>query len=975
MVLAKLKDPAKLLKAAPKIGGGWLDDVLDGAASVLNEYVAQPTIDNVNTAASIIDPLTTQIPYLKDINREFITQMPVVGPAVSTASGLSEIGRRLGIGTPDATSVRNLAADTLLPSTPLDIGLTLAPEAKPLAREGMARAAGSSIIDNLLGESRILAGPRANAGLARGAGYDPTQIARDVIKFGPEAGLTGPLPRPVAAPDAAPLRRPAKTAKEGFAGNIRLEKFPEETRPVIQQWATENAAEAEAARRGVIPDAEVQQKARELVENTGGNWAKVQASWQPGKAFNAEEIVALNGTLASKSEEVLKAAQAVQTDDSAMAQANLVRALTEQAEIQRVVTGAKAEAGRALRANRLMVQSLGSNAQADAIRQALDSAGMDYNKISEVAKAITSGELDTPAKLNNFIRNVDKPGFWDKLHWYWMNSILSGPITQARNIVSNAATTAYSPVQRLGAAAVEQPIAFVQRRPAQRYWQEAPASVAGILQGVPEGAKAAVTMLKTGVSPRAAMKLDQAARPAPIGGLAGKIIGVPTTMLSVADEFFSAINYRSVLNAEAVRAAKMEGLKGSALSDRITELVANPPDALMKKAVTGAEEAVFRGDPGEITKAIAYARRKIPGARFVMPFLNTPANLLKYGIKNSPLGLLDYGAWRKALAGNPEGADELAKAFIGSSVAAAISSGVASGVIDITAAAPVDAGERDRFYREGKLPFAIKLPGAGWVEYKQLPMFDTTLTLVASAVDGIRNGNNVGDIGSQAAANIATNLFDKSYMSGISDLLDAVQDPVRFAERYALRQVTGLIPFSGLQRQTAAAIDQTARAPEGLKETIMAGIPGLSDNVPARRDAFGETIDRGMPTPVRVSGGEQSAVDAELERLGVEVGFAGKSIAGRPLTREQQDIYQKVAGERTRAALETMFNDPRWANLSEGDKEKAVEKRIAQARDTVRDLVDRLVSAPQYKNLEPERQDSLLTELLQKIEAGWSPAR
>ena len=125
-----------------------------------------------------------------------------------------------------------------------------------------------------------------------------------------------------------------------------------------------------------------------------------------------------------------------------------------------------------------------------------------------------------------------------------------------------------------------------------------------------------------------------------------------------------------------------------------------------------------------------------------MPFLTTPANLLKYGIRNSPLGLLDVGAWRKAIKGNPEGVDELVPAFLGANVAAGLSALVATGAIDLTAAAPVDRAERDRFFREGKRPFSVLLPGIGWVEYKQIPALDTTFTLVAAVTDGIRRGEN-----------------------------------------------------------------------------------------------------------------------------------------------------------------------------------------------------------------------------------------
>lgn len=845
------------------------------------------------------------------------------------------------------------AAETFVPTTPLGVTLELLPGIGMVpGTASFIRKGGFGAADNFVDDA-VLAALPSNA--IKGSLQIPQYAdeAADLARRFPE--LAGQTPIPKRVPSSIADQMPFGIAPEGagidevaqavadttdeFAGNIRLSKFPEQTRPAIADWASKNADLAEQARRGVIPDAEVTRMAQQLVEDTGGDWSKLKASWAPGKAYNAEEIVALSGSLAAKADEVLAAARAAQLDDSAINQARLVQALTEQADIQRIVHGAKAEAGRALRANRQIISALNESTDAAAIRQALDGTGMNRDQIADVAKLLTSGTLDTPAKVNAFIRNVDKPNFWDKLHFYWINSILSGPITQTRNLLGNASTTLYSPVQRFGAAMVEQPLAAIQGRQAQRFWQEAPASVVGIFQGIPEGVHAALTMARTGISPRAAMKLDLV-RPAPIGGIAGKILGAPTTALGVADEFFSAVNYRAVLNAEAVRAARKEGLRGTALRNRIAELVANPPANLMKRATDGAEELVFRGDTGNMARALAYLRTQIPGGRYILPFLNTPANLLKYGIKNSPLGLLDVNAWKKAAAGNPEGADELSRAFIASAVAASVSAGVATGAIDITAAAPVDPAERDRFFREGKIPFGIKLPGVGWVEYKSIPVLDTTLTLVASATDGVRRGEDVGGIAAQAVTNIATNLLDKSYMSGLGDLFDAIQDPARYAERYATRQASGFVPFSGATRQATGFTDDKLRAPEGFTETIKSQIPGLSESLPARLDAFGREIDRSTPSPLIVSQESQSAVDAELERVGVEVGFVGKTIAGVKLSREEQYVYQAVAGQVTYKVLEALIASPAYDGLTPAQQQEAIEKAINKSREKTREKLE-----------------------------------
>ena len=779
------------------------------------------------------------------------------------------------------------------------------------------------------------------------------------------AGAGAPPP---AQPPAPPTGGGGPAGGDDFAGNIRLNKYPEEARDQIKQWATDHPDEVQAARRGIRSDEQVQADAQALIDELGDGGLLDKKAWQAGQAWNAEEIVAIRGTLNDATAKVRSAAQVAATAPGDMGKhLDLAAAIMEQQRIQQAVHGVTAEAGRALRAFRQQADAVLSSGDVRQAQELLQRSLGTSNPedMTTLAKAIAVLDETKPAAANKLIRDINKPDFWDKIHYYWMNSILSGPVTHARNIAGNVGATLYMPVQRVGAAAIEQPLAAIQGRQAQRFWQEAPASVVGIFQGIPQGVQGALTTLRTGISPRAAAKLE--IRPQPIKGVAGSIIGAPTRALGAMDEFFSAINYRASLNGNAQRMARSEGLKGEALANRIADLVNDPPPNLMTQSTKMAEELVFRGDPGETARALAYLRQKVPGGRYVIPFLNTPANLLKYGVKNSPLGLLDMRAWKKAIAGNPEGVDDLAHGVMGSMVAASLSGLVATGALDLTAAAPINSAERDRFYREGKRPFSVKLPGVGWVEYKQIPALDTTFTLVASAVDGIRRGEDVSGIVSQAGANIATNLLDKSYMSGLGDLFDAIQDPIRFAEQYATRQISGFVPASSALRQTAQAIDPTIRSPQGLAEQLQANIPGLTGNVPPRLTAFGEESKRGFPSPIQVSAAKQSKVDAELERLGMEVGFVGGKVGDETLSRETRSNYQRVAGQITYLLLDRTMSREAYAGLDDAVKQEVTEKMITAGRDFFRQPFATVIESDAYQNAPKELQQQLLIRLGERM--------
>jgi hypothetical protein len=957
--------PLDLALTAAPFGVGYGDDIMRGGRALRNAAMPDPAgITGRGLSAGVPPPddLMRQLDEFADAPTSPGTEQTFVkyrytspGPAgpyegslamqgtfrrgdiVKAPFGDAEVlsASRMG-GAIDARRLPDLQREAL------EMGIEPIPNGKPLSRAVLirkidqARAASpapGSVTPPVSSVGDAPSVPQtgaANIGATQQVGV-PARGAADPSSVPPSPAA------PPSIPPGAPPVAVADAPAEGFAANIRLSKYAPDLRDTVKGWADANPDVVQAARRGTIPDAQVAEDARSLVEDMGGDFDKLQKGWKPGQAFNAEEVVAIKGLHAEKTRAVVDAARAAREVDSTENQLRFAEAILEQQRVQSIVHGVTAEAGRALRAFRQQADTaLGAGDVKSAqefLRRAIGTS--DPDDIATLADALKALDEVSPVAANKLIRDVNKPGFWDKLHWYWMNSILSGPITQTRNIIGNAGSSMYTPVQRLAASGIEQPLAAIQGRQAQRFWQEAPAFVAGMVQGFPEGVRGALTTLRTGISPQAAAKLDTF-RPAPIGGLAGRVLGAPTTALGAADEFFSAINYRASLNADAVRMARSEGLKGNALTNRIAELVNDPPPNLMKQATDEAENLVFRGDTGKVARDLARLRHDIPGGRYIVPFLNTPANLLKYGVKNSPLGLLDVGQWKKAIAGNPEGVDELTRGFMGASVAAALGSLVATGAIDITAAAPVNAAERDRFFREGKMPFSVKIPGIGWVEYKQIPAMDTTFTLVASVVDGVRRGEDVTGIASQAAANIATSMLDKSYMNGIGDLFDAVQDPMRYAERYVTRQLSGYVPFSGMGRQTAQAMDQTVRDPEGFVETIKTQTPFLSKDVPSRLTAFGEDASRGLPSPMKVSEPSQSDVDKVLSELGVEVGFVGNTIGGVKLTREDKHLYQQVAGKLAYMDLADLIASKAWELADASEKQELIEKTVNSGRAEVR---------------------------------------
>lgn len=853
---------------------------------------------------------------------------------------------------------------------------------------GVAEFAGEAVVPTRPGELALEAVPgvgfapdiaRAGrrlfpegGGLFAGVPGDPGDLAGQVRRAAEEAEIppvrpgeaaqppvgAGVVPEAPGAPGAI-----AAPPAEGFAANIRLSKLPEDIRGTVREWADANPEAVQTARRGVRPDAEVLTDARQLVDEIGGNFDKIQRQWKPGEAWNAEEITAIRGTLRQKTDAVMEAARAAQVDNSAANHARLFNAIQEQSRVQQIVHGTTAEAGRALRAFRqeaFDAITANDTRRLEELLRRIAPRGKGFStrdKLDEIAAGVANLDLDNPYAVNNFLRDVSKPGLWDHIMEVWINGILSGPKTHIVNVLSNTAMTALSPVERGLAAAIDAPLARLQSRPVARFFEEVPADAFGALSGVPEGVRGALSTLRHGITPGAASKWEF--RRTAFKGTLGRIIRAPGTALEAGDTLNFTINYRAALNANIMRQARREGLKGNALTDRVAELKAAPTEALIREASATAERRLFR-EPSELSSAVIQLRDKVPATRFIIPFVRTPVNLVKEGLARSPLGLANPSLWRNLVQKNPEASDQLARVFLGSSISAALALGFAKG--NITAGVPFNRAERDRFFREGKLPFAVNL-GGEWVQFQRLEPWNVPLTMIAGAVDAMNDDeeSSAWDIFGQAAFTIGQNITDQSFLSGLNDFMTAIDQPEMAAETFAGRQLGSAVPFSSALRTVAQGIDPAIRQPEGVLERAATGIPGVSELLPARQTALGEDIQRPEGAaffPIQISPERQSAVDAELERIGMEVGFVGKSIAGHSLSREQQQFYQQNAGQVTGAVLSEIVQAPAYQAASDVDKEKMIEQTVSRSRQAVRDrllvIVERLEDSPTFQGLGEE---------------------
>jgi hypothetical protein len=171
-------------------------------------------------------------------------------------------------------------------------------------------------------------------------------------------------------------------------------------------------------------------------------------------------------------------------------------------------------------------------------------------------------------------------------------------------------------------------------------------------------------------------------------------------------------------------------------------------------------------------------------------------------------------------------------------------------------------------------------------------------------------------------SSIGSNALSQSYWSGISNAIQAIQDPVRYGASYIKQLATSAVPLSGLARAATQYTDPITRAPNGIVQAVEANVPGLSQNVPAKLDAFGNTIPRagigGLPW--KTSTATNSPVEAELTRLNVTPSVVGNTANGVPLTPAEQQMYQQKAGAYEQQNLTDLIASSDYQQSSDADR-------------------------------------------------------
>lgn len=708
------------------------------------------------------------------------------------------------------------------------------------------------------------------------------------------------------------------------AGNINLDRL--DTTDDVKRTLTDIATEHDdffGARREVISNAQLSDLADDL-----GMTSEQLMTRRKGQAFSAEEALSSRRLLVTSAEDLINLGKAAVggSDEAVVA---FQQGMARHIGIQEQVSGMTAEAGRALQ--QFKIQAAGDAARQRAISDIIETSG-GRERLEDIASLI--GELDDPAQVGKFIQQAQKAKTSDKILEVWINSLLSGPQTHAVNVLSNELTQLWTIPETVLAAGYGKLFRTAQPIHA----AEAPVRLAGHISAMKDGARLAWRAFKT-EEPTDAMTKIEARRQRAIGGRTGRAVRVFGRALLAGDEFFKHIAYRSDVAALTLRQGLNEGLRGKPLAERIARLRDDIPENIEEAARDFARDVTFTRPLGNIGQAVQKVARDHPTMRLIVPFIRTPSNIVKFALRRSLAAPILREVRNDLKGGGPARDMALARLSLGSVIMTAAASLAQEGYL--TGNGPSDPGLRNGLYMTGWQPNSIKI-GDQYYSYSRLEPAGMLLGVAASfgEIAGYMEKDEADDLAALIMASVTKNLTSKTYLRGVSEALEAIEDPDRYGERW-VAQMAGTVVPTGVA-QAARVVDPTLREAQGTIDKIKSRLPGYSKDLPPVRNLWGEPIvlsgglGPDIVSPVYTSEDRHDDVSDEFVRLKLETGKPRRIVSGVELTSEEYDSYTQMAGRAAKQILDELVASPLYHTLPDEVQRDLFEDIIRDARNTAR---------------------------------------
>jgi hypothetical protein len=591
-------------------------------------------------------------------------------------------------------------------------------------------------------------------------------------------------------------------------------------------------------------------------------------------------------------------------------------------------------------------------------------------------------------------------GFWKQ--WQTLlRAMLITPSSEIPNVLGNSIVQGVELADSAVASGVNWAFSRLHGKQRERYIGELGAELSGWIDAAPSALLEFLKERFAGIYKRAwtgeSTPIDVDRRleyqVSPFKTKLPRLIATSLDALGAGDQLFRSIIARGEAKKWAYRLARKKAKKGATRAEIaadadfiLSDMIDHPQKYkdTLGRIRSSTSRRLFQGKPWKIVDHLRNMERDWPWLAAALPFVRTPANIARYAIQHSPMGFAPTAEMRRAIrvlaSGKAESyqkggvkqtmtmgeaSDVVARRLVGTAIFGVAALAAYAG--KITGSGPADWDEQKAKRETGWQPYSFVVNVDGKNYYIPYARFDPVSQVMGIAADVAEMGDtrDGADLASKAIGSIAENFTDRTYLKGLIDFTEALNDPLRFAGQYAVGIATMHIPRQ--IARVANAIDPVVRdvrpmdrsiagLPKRLQNSVIRNIPWASRTLPARYGPTGEEIVRPGGTgvggklmrtfsPIQISGERPGR---ELEALMADIGYVpgGQkpyiTIRGEQILLEEDDLKVLASADRAAAAeLRRIIRSPMFQRLPDTVEEGGAKSKEGVIRDTYRRHRDR----------------------------------
>jgi hypothetical protein len=613
-------------------------------------------------------------------------------------------------------------------------------------------------------------------------------------------------------------------------------------------------------------------------------------------------------------------------------------------------------AGRLLQAQNIMADQSATPMQK--ILALLDNAGVSKEKYLKDSIKV---DWNDPVEVVTFYRKYVPPKMGEMLTEFRYSNMLSSPLTHIVNVTSNAVQTGVvAPVEKTITGVLDWGKSKLTGSERKYYASAGIDYAGGYVKALPQAFKKAMNVLS---GKEISIRPDYEHIPTGTKG-AFKTFTMPLRALEAMDQFYKTL------------------VEGGVTAELRKGPIKVTPTQIASQASKEGNYRLFRQafDPnGELGQGVVLKTfdkwnvainhlRKLPGGNWILPFMQTPTNILKQGIEFSPLGVT-------TMLGAKSPTEQLSKAIIGTGVFMGAYQLAKNGLVSWEA--PSGEKERELYYAAGQQPYSVKI-GDKWVSFSKLGPLSYPFAMASALANAEKynpDKSKVENI-SKSITGMLGFFGDQSYVRSIGDFIDAVQGGVNVGASALTSQGANflgqLIPYKSFQTWLGRTIDPVYRKANTFGEKLVKDLPVLGSQLQPYTDGAGQPSKRDLPilnaiSPYKVTQEKNTQLLNEYQTKKIQKGIEKRAddsfLSGNKEAQTSGNMYRYIDDNGTVKKIDMNWKAPELKLSGNTELDKKI---ISKYKGELTTRANEIVKLYEEGQLTSEKAEKMLQELKTK---------